>query len=336
MSLPKTFKCFIAEEPGKEFVLRERELQQPKDGQILVKVIACGVCHSDSFAQSGWGGFPRIPGHEIVGDVAAVPASEKIWKVGDRVGAGWHGGHCHNCGSCRSGDFMTCQNQKINGVFVDGGYGEYVLLRTEAVVPVPRELDPAEAAPLLCAGVTTFNSLRHMNLHPGDVVGIQGIGGLGHLAIQYCRKMGYHTVALSSSSSKKDLAMKLGAHVYLDGSKVNQAEELGKLGGAKVILATAPSADIISALIPGLAVEGSIVLLAVAEGVKFDTTSLITKRLSIRGWPSGTAKDSEDAIKFSQLADVKCMVERYKLEDALKAYDKMMAGKANFRCVLCP
>jgi len=231
---------------------------------------------------------------------------------------------------------MTCQNQKINGVFVDGGYAEYVLLRSEAVVPVPRELDPAETAPLLCAGITTFNSLRHMNLHPGDVVGIQGIGGLGHVGIQYCRKMGYHTVALSSSASKRDLAMKLGAHVYLDGSKVNQAEELNKLGGAKVILSTAPSADIISALIPGLAVDGTIVLLAVAEGITFDSTPLISKRLSIRGWPSGTAKDCEDTIKFSQLADVKCMIEKYPLEDATKAYDKMMAGKAHFRCVICP
>lgn len=336
MSLPKTFKALVAEKPGAPFVVTQRNLQEPKDGQVLVKVLACGVCHSDSFAQQGWFGFPRIPGHEIVGDVVAVPAAEKVWKKGDRVGSGWHGGHCHKCASCRSGNFVTCENQDINGIKIDGGYAEYVLLNTEAVVPIPREMDPAEAAPLLCAGVTTFNSLRHMDLHPGDVVAIQGIGGLGHLAIQYARKMGYKTVALSSSGSKKELAEKLGAHIYLDGSKVNQAEELAKLGGAKVIVCTAPNGDIVAQLLGGLGVNGTLLLLAVADGIKIDSTPLISKCLSIRGWPSGTAKDSEEAVAFTQLSDIKCHVEKYSLDDAVKAYDKMMAGKANFRCVICP
>jgi len=336
MSLPKTFKCVVAEKAGEPFVMSERPLERPKDGQVLVKVLACGVCHSDSFAQAGAFGFPRIPGHEIIGDVAAVPASEKVWKKGDRVGGGWHGGHCHNCASCRAGNFVTCENQAINGVKIDGGYAEYVLLNSEAVVSVPKELDPAEAAPLLCAGVTTFNSLRHMDLHPGDVVAIQGIGGLGHLGVQYSRKMGYKTVALSSSASKKDLATKLGAHVYLDGSKVNQAEELQKMGGAKVIMCTAPNAKIVSALTGGLAPNGTLLLLAVADGITIDSGPLITKSLSIRGWPSGTAKDSEEAVAFTQLSDIKCHIEKYSLNDAVKAYDRMMSGKANFRCVLCP
>jgi len=336
MSLPKTFKAAVAEKAGEPFVLRERPLEQPKDGQVLVKVLACGVCHSDSLAQAGWFGFPRTPGHEIVGDVVAVPPSEKLWKKGDRVGSGWHGGHCNKCSSCRSGHFVTCENQSINGIKIDGGYAEYVLLNTEAIASIPKEMDPAEAAPLLCAGVTTFNSLRNMDLHPGDIVAIQGIGGLGHLAVQYARKMGYRTVALSSSASKKDLAEKLGAHVYLDGSKVDQAAELTKLGGAKVIMCTAPSGEIVSKLIPGLTPRGTLLLLAVTDGIKIDSTPLVTHGRSIQGWPSGTAKDSEDTVAFTQLSDIKCYVERFPLEDANKAYDKMMNGKPNFRCVLMP
>jgi len=336
MSLPKTFEAAVAEKANEPFVLRERTLEQPKDGQVLVKVLACGVCHSDTLAQAGWFGFPRTPGHEIVGDVVAVPPSEKLWKKGDRVGSGWHGGHCNQCRSCRSGHFVTCENQTINGIKIDGGYAEYVLLNTEAIASIPKEMDPAEAAPLLCAGVTTFNSLRNMDLHPGDIVAVQGIGGLGHLAVQYSRKMGYKTVALSSSASKKDLAEKLGAHVYLDGSKVDQAEELNKMGGAKVIMCTAPSGEIVSKLIPGLTARGTLLLLAVTDGIKVDSTPLVTHGRSIQGWPSGTAKDSEDTVAFTQLSDIKCYVERFSLEDANKAYDRMMSGKSNFRCVLMP
>jgi len=302
----------------------------------LVKVLACGICHSDHLAQIGVGGFPRIPGHEIIGDVVAVPPSEKKWKIGDRVGGGWHGGHDGVCASCRSGRFVTCANQKINGINIDGGYAEFILLHTEAVISIPKDLDPAEAAPLVCAGVTTFNSIRNMDLHPGDLVAIQGIGGLGHLGIQFARKMGFRTVALSSSASKKALAEDLGAHIYLDGSKINQSEELAKMGGAKVIVCTAPNADIVSALVHGLAPGGTLLLLAVAEGIKIDSAPLITKALTIRGWPSGTAKDSEETVAFSRLADVKCHVERYPLKEVNAAYERMMSGKANFRCVLIP
>jgi len=281
------------------------------------------------------GGAPRIPGHEIVGDVVAIPPGETKWKVGDRVGSGWHDGHCHECVNCRKGNFVNCTNQVINGVANDGGYAEYATLRTEGLLTIPKDLYPAETAPLLCAGVTTFNSMRHMDLHPGDVIGIQGVGGLGHLAIQFARQMGYHTVAISGSSAKEALARSLGAHDYIDTSKVDVAAELQKLGGAKVILGIAPSGASMGPLLGGLTAGGQLCVLGIGtDPITIPMGPLVLHRRSIRGWPSGTPRDSEETIAFARLAGVKCQIETYPLEKVTEAFDRMMNGSARFRSVL--
>jgi len=298
--------------------------------------------------------YPIVPGHEIVGDVVAIPSTEKKWQVGQRVGSGWHGGHCHTCASCRVGDFTTCENEDINGASLGvyiilsgmeyifhvpgsarhGGYAEYVTLRTEAVAAIPDGMDPAEVAPLLCAGVTMFNSLRHMSCLPPDIVAIQGIGGLGHLGIQYANAMGFRAVALSSSPAKEELSKALGAEVYVDGSKVNQAEALQKLGGAKLIMCTAPNAEVIRSLIPGLGVNGELLILALTTDATINLSSLIAKRLSIRGWPGGVASDSEDCIKFAKVHGIKVMVQKFPLKQANEAYDHR--SSARFRAVIIP
>ncbi|KAE9394933.1 GroES-like protein [Gymnopus androsaceus JB14] len=327
-SLPKTFKAAVATSAGGNFEIIEKPLEAPKAGTILVKVLACGVCASDGMVKMGIVPLPRIPGHEIVGDVVSVPAGESRWKVGDRVGSGWHGGHCNECSSCKESDFITCSEGAINGVSQDGGYAEYVLLRTEAVVSVPTELDPAETAPLFCAGVTTFNSLRHVQgLKKGDVVAIHGLG----VSKRWATKSSH----LSQSGSKKELATKLGADIYLDGSKVDHVEELLKLGGAKVILATAPNGEAITTLLGGLKPGGTMLTVAVAD-LKFNSVALISKRLSIMGFPSGDANDCADAIEFAQTSNVKTMIERFPLEKANEAFNRMHSGQANFRAVLIP
>ncbi|GAA5936395.1 hypothetical protein JCM1841_002927 [Sporobolomyces salmonicolor] len=336
MTLPKTYKAAQISAKSAPFEIVERELKQPQEGQILVKVLASGVCHSDSVVvdQSMPIPLPKVPGHEIVGDVVSVGPGEKRWKVGDRVGSGWHGGHCFVCKSCLAGDFITCENENINGVITDGGHAEYVILRTESVASIPTDIEPAKAAPLLCAGVTTFNSLRHMDIHPGDVVAVQGVGGLGHLAIQFARQMGYKTVALSQTDSKRQLAMDLGAHVYVDGSKEDHGEALQKLGGAKVIMAVAPSGEAIAKLIGGLAIGGQLLILAIADQLTVPMVPLVQKRLQIRGWPSGSAYDSEECIQFAQVSGVECQVQTYPLEKIQEAYDSMMNGSARFRAVI--
>lgn len=336
MSVPTTYRAAFIEEKDGKFVIKNVQYKKPEAGHVAVKVIASGVCHSDSIVQGQHmpTGLPRCPGHEIIGEVVEVPQSEKRWKVGDRVGSGWHGGHCGVCPSCLRGDFVTCHNENINGIMTDGGHAEYATLRTEALCSVPTDIDAAEAAPLLCAGVTTFNSLRHMDVHPGDVVAVQGIGGLGHLAVQFSRKMGYKTVALSASDSKKDLAAKLGAHEYVDGSKEDQAKALQKLGGAKVIVCTAPNPEVINKLMGGLATDGILLILAVAGNIEVPMGPMIQKRLSIRGWPSGTPADEEDTIRFAQAADVHCQVQKFSLDQIQDAYDAMMEGKARFRSVI--
>ncbi|KAI0368656.1 GroES-like protein [Pilatotrama ljubarskyi] len=311
--------------------------KDPQDGQVMVKVLACGVCGSDAVIPEGGipTQFPRIPGHEIIGDVVAIPPTEKVWKLGQRVGGGWHGGHCLTCPRCRLGDFITCEKEDINGVSKDGGYAEYATLRSEAVVAVPDGLDPAEAAPLLCAGVTTFNSLRHMNITPPDYVAVQGIGGLGHLGLQIANAMGYRVIALSSGSSKEALARQLGAHEYIDGSKVDQAEALKALGGAKVIMCTAPNSDVIQSLLSGLAVDGTLLLIALEpKPLTISPVSLVGSRLAIRGWPSGTATDSEACLAFAKAHDVKCMVQLFPLDKAQEAYDHR--SSARFRAVIVP
>jgi len=333
---PKTYKAYAFTEKGGQLQEVQVDWKDPKPGEIVLKVLACGVCASDELVkwQGVPTGLPRVPGHEIVGDVVAIGPGETLWKVGERVGAGWHGSHCGICDSCRVGDFICCGKDEINGVLKDGGYAEYVTLSSGACAKVPEDMDPAEAAPLLCAGITTFNSLRNMSCKPPDYVAVQGIGGLGHLAIQFARAMGYRVIALSSSASKEQLALKLGAHIYLDGSKVNQAEELQKLGGAKLIICTAPNSTVIQSLLPGLSVGGELLLLAICDEITISPAPMVSKRLSIRGWPSGSAKDDEDCIAFAQAHGVKCMVERFPLAKVQEAYDHR--GSAKFRAVVVP
>ncbi|MCJ1310128.1 hypothetical protein MMC25_003789 [Agyrium rufum] len=277
---------------------------------------------------------PLTPGHEVIGSIVAVGAGVKQWNTGDLVGGAWHGGHDGTCHQCQAGDFQLCSNAAINGVSRNGGYAEYCLLRAEAAVPIPTDADAAVYAPLLCAGVTVFNSIRHMGVSPGATVAIQGLGGLGHLGLQYASKMGYRTVALSSSDAKEKFAKDLGAHEYVDGSKGDQGEALQKLGGADLIVCTAPNPKIIPGLIAGLAPKGKLLVVAVAGEIPVDTTSLITKALSVHGWPSGHALDSEEAIRFADVHNVKCMIEKFPLEKAPEAFEHMLSGKARFRAVL--
>ncbi|KAJ4512372.1 hypothetical protein HRR83_006887 [Exophiala dermatitidis] len=336
--LPKEYKAGVFEAKGEPLTFKQVPLELPKDGEVLVKVLACGVCHSDNAVQHGLFGnsFPITPGHEVIGDVAAVPDSEKRWKIGDRVGAPWHGGHDGTCKSCQRGLYQMCDNELINGVTKNGGYAEYVTLRTEAVVSVPQDVDPAAFCPLLCAGVTVFNSLRRQNVIAGSVVAVQGLGGLGHLALQYASKMGYRTVAISSSSEKKQFASQLGAHDYIDASAGDIGEQLQKLGGASCIIFTAPNQKLIPSLLQGLGPLGKLLILAASAPVEINTASMIQKGLSLTAWPSGHALDSEEAIEFAQVHKVNVMIEKFPLDKANEALEKMVAGKVRFRGVLIP
>ncbi|GHJ85665.1 hypothetical protein NliqN6_2067 [Naganishia liquefaciens] len=337
-NLPKTYTAAVQKEAGKPFEFVDVEMKEPGAGKVLVKVLACGVCHSDSIVKNEiMPVLPRIPGHEIIGVVQATGDGVKGFKVGDRVGSGWHGGHDGSCDQCRAGDFVTCANEGINGILTDGGYAEYCTLDATALAHIPEDADPAKMAPLLCAGVTVFNGMRNMNIKPGSTVAVSGIGGLGHLAIQYAAKSGYNVVALSQSDSKKDLAMKLGAHHYLSGKDVTDQLQK-KFGGAALIICTAPNPEVITSLIGGLAVNGILLMLAVPEGpLKIENSiAMIQKRLSIRGWPSGTAKDSEDAVAFALDQGVDCQIETFSLKDADKAYERMISGNVRFRGVLVP
>ncbi|KUJ24455.1 putative alcohol dehydrogenase [Mollisia scopiformis] len=334
--LPKTYKVAVFEKKDAPLTIKDVELKQPSQGEVLVKVKAVGVCHSDAGVQAGAFGnsFPIIPGHEIVGDIAAVPDTEKRWKVGDRVGGPWHGGHDAVCKQCQRGQFQMCQNGAVNGVSRDGGYGEYVLLRTEAVVNVPKDVDPVEIAPILCAGITVFNSIRKLKITPGDIVAVQGLGGLGHLAVQYANKMGYRVVALSSGDKKKDFAHKLGAHEYINTSEDDPAKKLMEMGGASLIVCTAPNPKAISPLTGGLEPGGKLLVLSPCGMVEVNSIDLIVKAVSVCGFPSGHALDSEEAIAFTKLHDIHCMVEKFPLKDAQKAFDHMLSGEVRFRSVL--
>lgn len=273
-------------------------------------------------------------GHEFVGTIVSLGSDVQKWQVGDRVGGPWHGGHDGTCKCCSRGDFQMCHQKSINGVMRDGGYGEYATLRAEAAVRIPKDMDPASVAPLLCAGVTVFNGMRRMGIMAGDIVAIQGLGGLGHLALQYARKMGYRTVALSRGQSKKDFAMKLGAHDYIDTSATSAAEGLQKLGGAALIVVTAPNPDIISGLLGGLAARGTLLVHTAIGPVSVDTVPMVLNALSVRGWPSGHALDSEEAIQFASQNGVECMIEKFPLAKANEAMEHMLSGKARFRAVL--
>jgi len=320
------------------FELVERDIPTPGPRQVRVKVQACGICHSDSFTKMGaFPGirFPRVPGHEVVGLLDAVGDDVPEWKVGARVGVGWHGGHCGHCPRCRRGDFITCTTGQIPGISYDGGYADYMIAPFEALAAVPDELSSAEAAPLLCAGITTFNALRHSGAGPGDLVAVLGIGGLGHLGVQYAAKMGFHTVAVARGTDKEKLARQLGAQHYIDSTAQNVAAELTKLGGARVILATLTDAKSMSDAVGGLGVDGKLMVIGASmQPIEVPPLALITSRRSIAGWPSGTSSDSEDTMDFSVLSGIHPMIETYPLERATEAYERMMSGKARFRVVL--
>jgi D-arabinose 1-dehydrogenase-like Zn-dependent alcohol dehydrogenase len=324
--------------PGGNFEVVERPIPEPGRGQVRIKVEACGLCYSDSLVKEGhWPGiqYPRVPGHEIAGRIDAIGTDVTLWKPGQRAGVGWHGGHCFKCDPCRRGDFILCKFQKITAITFDGGYAEYMLAPAEAVAAIPDDLPADEAAPLLCAGITVYNSLRNSGARAGDLVAVQGIGGLGHLGIQYARQMGFRTVAIGRGKDKEPLARKLGAHEYVDTSAGAPAEVLQKLGGARVILATAPDSKSISALVDGVAGNGELwVVGAGMEPLTISPLQIIGGRKAIQGWASGTAKDSEDTLQFSSLCGVRPVIERYPLEKAAQAYDQMISGRARFRVVL--
>jgi D-arabinose 1-dehydrogenase-like Zn-dependent alcohol dehydrogenase len=324
--------------PGGPFEIVERDTPQPGAGMVRLKVQACGICHSDSVIKEGhWPGlqYPRVPGHEVVGIVDAVGAGVSQWKTGQRVGVGWHGGHCGHCDACRNGHFFACQVAlQITGISFDGGYADYMVAPAIALALVPEELPPVEAAPLMCAGITTYNALRNTNARPGDLVAVLGLGGLGHLGVQYAVKMGFRTVGIARGKDKEPLAQKLGVHHYIDSQAQDPAAELQKLGGAKVILATVTNGDAMSAVQGGLGINGTLIVIGAAESLQVSPPLLIAGRRSIKGWYSGTAMDSQETLAFSVISGVRSMNEVFPLERVAEAYERMMSGKARFRVVL--
>jgi D-arabinose 1-dehydrogenase-like Zn-dependent alcohol dehydrogenase len=324
--------------PGGDFEMVKREIPEAGAGQVRIKVQACGVCHSDVLTKEGsWPGieYPRVPGHEVAGIIDEVGPGVSAWKKGQRVGVGWHGGQDNTCRECRRGDFRNCRNLKVPGISYDGGYQQYMVAPIEALVPLPKTLTDVEAAPLLCAGITTYNALRHSGALPGDLVAVQGVGGLGHLGIQFANKFGYKTAAIGRGAETASLAKKLGATEYIDSQVTKAAEALQKLGGARVILATAPSSKAMSELIDGLGPNGKLVVIgATFDPIEVAPVQLIFGSKTIQGWAAGTPADSEDTVNFAELSGVRPMTETYPLEKAGDAYARMMSGKAQFRVVL--
>jgi D-arabinose 1-dehydrogenase-like Zn-dependent alcohol dehydrogenase len=321
-----------------DWELVERDIPEPGPGQVRVKIDACGVCHSDSLVKEGlWPGlqYPRVPGHEVAGRIDKVGENATAWKTGQRVGVGWHGGHCFVCEPCRRGDFAMCINRKVTGIDFDGGYAEYMIAPAPALAAIPDELPAEEAGPFMCAGVTVYNALRNSGARVGQLVAVHGIGGLGHLGVQYARRMGFKTVAINRGNDKEPLARQLGAHHYIDSVATDASAELQKLGGARVILATAPNAHAISPLVDGLSPDGVLLVPAApAEPLVIAVTPLIMGRRSVAGWYSGTARDSQDTLEFSVLSDVHPMIEKYPLERVAEGYEQMNTGKVRFRVVL--
>ena len=324
--------------PGGMIEIVNREIPNPGANQVRIKVQACGVCHSDVFTKDGlWPGiqYPRIPGHEVVGTIDEIGVAVIGWQKGQRVGVGWHGGHDGTCDACRRGDFRNCNNLQVPGISYDGGYQEYMIAPVEALVSLPESLNFVEAAPLLCAGLTTFNALRHSGALPGDVVAILGIGGLGHLAIQFARQLGYKPVAVGRGMNNDSLSRQLGAFQYLDTNNVNAAAELQKLGGAKVILATVPNSKLMSDLFDGLAVNGKLLVIGVDfKPIEITPVQLINGTRSIQGWTTGSPIDAEDTLRFAELTGVRAMVETYPIQKAAEAFERMLSGLAQFRVVL--
>lgn len=334
-----TMRVVQVTHPKGALELVEREIPEPGVGSVRIKVEACGVCHSDSFTKEGnWPGiqYPRVPGHEVAGIIDVVGTGVAGWTAGQRVGVGWHGGHCGYCDSCRRGDFVACQiAPQVPGIAYDGGYAEYMVAPAGALALIPEALSAVDAGPLMCAGITTFNPLRNSNARAGDLVAVLGVGGLGHLGIQFAAKMGFKTVAIARGRDKEPLSRKLGAEHYIDSQTQDAAAELTKLGGAKVILATVTSGKAMSAVMGGLGVNGKLIILGAAdEPLEVNGILMIGGRRSIMGWPSGNSIDSQDTLSFSVLTGVRAMTEVFPLEHAAEAYEHMMSGKARFRAVL--
>jgi D-arabinose 1-dehydrogenase-like Zn-dependent alcohol dehydrogenase len=331
-------RAAVVTKPGADFVIQERDIPKPAAGLVRIRVQACGVCFSDHVTKDGlFPGitYPRVPGHEVAGVIDEVGPGVTMWKSGQRVGVGWHGGQDGTCLPCRRGDFANCLHLKISGVSFDGGYAEYMTAPVEALALIPDSLEAADAAPLMCAGITTFNALRHSGALPSDLVAVQGIGGLGHLGIQFANKFGYKVAAVGRGPQNAALAKKLGAHVYIDSKATNAAEELQKLGGARVILATAPDSKSMSELAGGLGLNGTLVVVGAGQGpIEVSPIQLLFGRRSIKGWSSGIPTDSEDTLRFAEMTGVRPMIEKYPLEKAGEAYARMMSGKAEFRVVL--
>jgi D-arabinose 1-dehydrogenase-like Zn-dependent alcohol dehydrogenase len=338
MLIMPVMKAAQVSKPGGNFEIVEREIPEPGRGQVRIKVEACGICHSDQQVKDGTNPriqYPRVPGHEVAGRVHAVGPEVTTWKVGQRVGVGWHGGHCFTCEYCRRGDFINCRFGKVTGISFDGGYEECMVAPTEALAAIPDELDSFEAAPLLCAGITVFNALRNSGAGPGNLIAINGIGGLGHLAVQFASRMGLRAVAIGRGGDKEPLARKLGAAAYIDSEAGNIGEALQKLGGAQIIVSTAPSVRSAPEFVDGLAPNGKLLLVGVsAEPLMVSSVQLVRGRKSVQGWASGTAKDSEDTLNFSALTGVRPMIERYPLERVAEGYEQMISGRARFRVVL--
>jgi len=335
--MPK-MKAVQVPKPGGDFEFVEREIPEPGPRQVRIRVQACGICHSDVIIKEGLFpgiSYPRVPGHEVIGMIDEVGAGVKDWKKGERVGVGWHGGQDGTCPACRRGDFLNCANAMVCGISFDGGYQEFMVAPLEALARMPESLDAAEAAPLMCAGVTTFNSLRHSGALPSDLVAVQGIGGLGHLGIQFAKKFGYRVAAIGRKPENAGLAKKLGADLYIDSASTDAATELQKLGGARVILATAPSGKAISSLVGGLGANGTLLVVgASAEPIEVSPNQLLFGRKRVQGWPGGMPTDSEDTLRFAEMTGVRPMIEKLPLEKAPEAYARMIEGKARFRMVL--
>ncbi|KAI1381389.1 alcohol dehydrogenase GroES-like domain-containing protein [Hypoxylon crocopeplum] len=336
MSLPKSYRQAAFHASGEGLIIEETPLKLPGAGQILVKVEACGVCHTDLCAQYNYlgGGFPIVPGHEIIGKVAAVGEGVKGWNVGDRIGGGYHGGHDEVCDQCVKGWPQMCDHPVANGITINGGYGEYTTLYANAAVRVPQDVDAAKAAPLLCAGSTVFNALRSASVKPGETVAIQGLGGLGHLAIQYANKMGYRVIAVSRGADKEAAVRALGAHEYVDSTKGDAGASIKALGGAQAAFTTALSVDAFTPLIRGLNIMGKLVVLSLPGDMTLSHTDMIQRGISVQAWPVGNNKDSEQAIDFAVRHGVECAIETYTLDQAQKAYDDMLACTPRFRAVI--
>jgi D-arabinose 1-dehydrogenase-like Zn-dependent alcohol dehydrogenase len=336
--MAKKMRAVQVPHPKGPFEIVEREVPEPQAGWVRIKVQACGICHSDSLVKEGtWPGiqYPRVPGHEVIGVLDAVGPDVADWKSGQRVGVGWHAGHCGHCDHCRRGDFFACSVALLTtGISFDGGYADYMLAPATALALVPEDLSSVESAPLMCAGITTFNALRNSVARPGDLVGVLGIGGLGHLGVQFAAKMGFKTVAIARGKGKEPLAKKLGATHYIDSQEKNPAAELTKLGGAKVVIATVTNADAMTAVLGGLTANGVLMVIGAAGPLSVDPILLLSGRQSVKGWYSGTSIDSQDTLKFSALAGVQSMNEIFPLERVTEAYERMMSGKARFRVVL--